>query len=297
MRDLSRPLSDSRQSSACRLCGRDDCAPLFVAEGYAIERCPQCKFVQVRDEPDPVLLARIYENLHIKHATYRSEAAATRENERRLDLVRRYVPETATVLDAGCATGDFLQLAKPWFRVSGLDVSAGAISVARERSPELADRLWAGRIEDLSTRLGTFDAVCLWDVIEHLWDPVTICRHLFDRLVPGGFLFLSTPDAGATIAKLMGRRWAFMIPPEHLSLFARRSFRHLFRKLVPGQIVHHTSRGKWTNIAFLLYKLNRMDGRLFPRYLMERAARTRAGRLLVYVPTGDIQYLAVRKLL
>lgn len=295
MRDLSPPLSDTRQSSACRLCGRDDCAPLFVTGGCAIERCPHCEFVQVRDEPDSALLARIYENLHVKHATYRSEAAATRENERRVDFLRRYLPKNATVLDAGCATGDFLQLAKPWFRMSGLDISAGAVSVARERSPDLADRLWVGRIEDLSSSLGTFDAICLWDVIEHLWDPVTICRQLFDHLIPGGLLFLSTPDCGATIAKLMGRRWAFMIPPEHLSLFARNSVQYLFRDLVPGEIVHHVSQGKWTNVAFLFYKLNRMDVWVFPRHLMDWAARAAAGKLLIYVPTGDVQYLAVRK--
>ena len=268
---------------------------MFVAEGYRIERCPNCELVQVRDEPDSAVLARIYDTLHVKHSTYRSEAAAARENERRVDLLRRHLPEHATVLDAGCATGDFLQLAKGSFRMSGLDVSAGAIKVARERNPELGARLCVGRIEDWPANLGTFDAICLWDVIEHLWDPVSTCRRLFEHLAPGGLLFLSTPDAGAMIAKVMGRRWAFMIPPEHLSLFARSSFRYLFRSVVPGDIVHHVSQGKWTNFAFLLYKLNRMNERLFPRKLMDWAARSSAGKMLIYVPTGDVQYLAVRK--
>jgi 2-polyprenyl-3-methyl-5-hydroxy-6-metoxy-1,4-benzoquinol methylase len=280
---------------ACRLCGRPDPDPLFTVEGYAIERCPACGLVQVRDEPDPAVLDRIYAALHVKHQTYRAESAARRENERRVDLLRQLLPANAAVLDAGCATGDFLEPAKAVFRMSGMDVSEGAVEVARRRHPELSDRLLVGRIEDWPPGFHGFDAICLWDVIEHLWDPVSACRRMFDHLAPGGLLFLSTPDAGALTAKLMGPRWAFMIPPEHLSLFAAKSFRHLFEAVIPGEIVQHVSQGKWTNVAFLVYKLNRMAGNRLPKGVMDWAARSALGKTLVYIPTGDIQYLAVRK--
>lgn len=281
--------------ATCRLCGTLDPQHLFDVEGYAIDQCLACGFVHVRNEPDPALLADIYANLHLKHTTYRSAAAATRENERRVELLQRLVPAGTRVLDAGCATGDFLQLAKASFEVSGVDTSAGAIAVARDRIPEISGRLWAGRIEDFGAQIGTFDAICLWDVIEHLWDPLRACRQLFDLLAPEGLLFLSTPDSGALTARLMGKRWAFMIPPEHLSLFSQATFVQMFTDVLPAEIVHHESHGKWTNVAFLIYKLDRMSGRVFPRRLMNWAARSRLGSILVYVPTGDIQYLAVRK--
>jgi 2-polyprenyl-3-methyl-5-hydroxy-6-metoxy-1,4-benzoquinol methylase len=281
--------------SLCRLCGFELCKPLFVVEGYPIERCSNCEFVQVRDEPDPALLVKIYDQLHIKHLTYRNEAAAIQENLRRVELLRRHIAEGAEVLDAGCATGDFLAQARGSFRMFGLDISPGAIQIARERLPDIADRLWAGCIEDMAEKGDTYDAICLWDVIEHLWDPAETCRQLFARLRPGGILFVSTPDSGALIAKVMGRSWAFMIPPEHLSLFSAKSFQYLFGRIVKGEIIYHVSQGKWTNLAFILYKLERMVGTRFPPRFMAWAARASWGCRLIYVPTKDIQYLAVRK--
>jgi 2-polyprenyl-3-methyl-5-hydroxy-6-metoxy-1,4-benzoquinol methylase len=268
---------------------------MFRVGGHAIERCASCAFVQVRDQPDPEILRKIYDELHIKHLTYRDEAAAIHENRRRVALMRRFVQDGADVLDAGCATGGFLVQARMHVRASGFDVSSRAIEVARQRCPDIADRLWEGSVDDLHERPETYDAICLWDVIEHLWDPIETLRLLFSRLRPGGVLLLSTPDSGAPIARLFGRRWAFMIPPEHLSLFAHATFRYVFQSLQPGEIVHHVSQGKRTNLAFVLYKLERMAGRAFPRGLMRRAADSAWGRVLVYIPTGDIQYLVVRK--
>jgi 2-polyprenyl-3-methyl-5-hydroxy-6-metoxy-1,4-benzoquinol methylase len=280
----------------CRACGSKQQRHLYEVEGYAIDRCLACEFVQVRDEPSPQLLEAIYAALHLKHAIFRSEAAAGAENERRLKLLKRLVPEGASVLDVGCAAGDFLEIAKGSFLLSGMDISEGAIAVAKSRNPELADRLWAGRVEDIAAiDKGPFDAIVLWDVIEHLWDPVSTCRSLLRHLALNGLLVLSTPDSGALAARLMGKRWAFMIPPEHLSLFSQQSFRNLFETKLPGEIVYHRSLGKSTNAAFLVYKLDRMLGRGFPVGAMDWLARSPLGRLMIYVPTADIQYLAVRR--
>lgn len=302
---MSAPLQDTRRDRRaqaqhggpvpCRACGSDRQRHLYELEGHAIDRCLACGFVQVRDEPAPGLLEGIYAVLHLKHATFRSEAAAVAENDRRLKLLSKLVPKGARVLDAGCASGDFLQVAKGSFLLSGMDISTAAIEVAKARHPDLAPRLWAGRVEDIAADRGPFDAIVLWDVIEHVWDPVATCHSLFEHLAPNGLLLLSTPDAGAMTARLMGKRWAFMIPPEHLGLFSRRSLRHLFETIVPGEVVYHRSLGKSTNVAFVAYKLDRMFGRRFPAGAMDWLARSPLGRLIIYIPTGDIQYLAVRK--
>lgn len=282
--------------TVCRSCGSTRLCNLFVSEGYPIDRCTACEFVQVRDEPHPELLDDVYRELHVRHATFRSEDAVRIENERRLKLLQRLVPAGAFVLDAGCASGDFLVQAKHSFKMAGLDISPEAVEVAKERNPEIADRLWSGRVEDILSRPELFDAIVMWDVVEHLWDPVTTCRALFHKLAPSGLLIMSTPDAGALIARLMGRRWAFMMPPEHLSLFSRKSFVKLFGGWKGTRIDYHRSQGKATNAAFLLYKFNRMVGNRIPKSFLDFMARSPVAGLMVYVPTGDIQYIAVRKL-
>ena len=57
----------------------------------------------------------------------------------------------------------------------------------------------------------------MFDTIEHIWNPREVITRLLDNIKPNGYLILSTPDAGSLTAKLLGKRWAFMTPPEHLS--------------------------------------------------------------------------------
>ncbi len=199
------------------------------------------------------------------------------------------------ILDAGCATGDFLALAKAYYTVYGVDISEGAIEHAKVRLPDIAAGLSSSRLEDICENWPNFDAICLWDVVEHVRDPVSVCRVLMSLLKPGGHLFLSTPDMGALTAKMMKQHWAFMIPPLHLGYFSRRSFGYLFEKQLPARIVAYQTQGKWTSLAFLFYKVNQISRWLAPSALLEWLSHSYFGRLNVYIPTNDIIYLVVEK--
>ncbi len=288
-------LSSSQTACVCRLCSGSATSPLYTTKGYDLVLCRSCGFVQVINRPDDALLDRLYAELHLKHLAFRDEIAARRENQRRLEFVKTKVPAGANVLDAGCATGDFLIEAKDTYTVYGVDISAKAVEVATQRLPELRDRLTASRLENLQGTWPQFDAVCLWDVIEHLWDPVPVVQDLLKLVKPGGYLFMSTPDIGTPTARVMRQKWAFMIPPYHLCFFSRQSFTHLFGQRLPAETVAIKSLGKWTNLTFIFYKLNQMSKYLAPMWLVELLSRSRLGRLNIYVPTGDIVYLAVKK--
>jgi 2-polyprenyl-3-methyl-5-hydroxy-6-metoxy-1,4-benzoquinol methylase len=280
---------------ACRACAGTRLSPALHARGWSLERCADCGFVQVRDHPSDADFAAVYGDAYFGHSKYRDLDALNRENLRRLELLRRYVPKGAKVLDAGCATGDFVVAAKGEYEMWGSDLSAFAIEQARAKSPELAERLWAGKLEDFGGRVPPMDAICLWDVIEHVWDPVDVARRLLGHLKAGGYLLLSTPSIDAPIARAMGKYWAFMTPPEHLGFFSGRSFRRFFDAAVPGTIVHRSRRGKWANVAFIAYKLRRVAPKLMPEAVVDWLGRSALGKLALYVPTQDIQYLVVRK--
>lgn len=279
----------------CMVCDGGKLNPLFTSKGYPIVRCEQCGFCQVAQIPDASELNQLYTDLHAKHVNFRDVRAAQRENQSRLALVKRYMQEGANLLDAGCATGDFIAEAKSHFSMHGVDISEGAVATARVRFPDLSDRLNSLRLEDLNAQGHQFDGVCLWDVIEHVPDPVSVIRKLMSMLSPGGYLFLSTPDMGSLSARIMRRHWAFMIPPLHLGYFNRRSFTHLFEKQAPGNLLCMETRGKWTSLAFLFYKLGQIHPMFAPAGLMRMLRESALGKLNLYVPTNDIMYLAIRK--
>src|SRR6267142_6643347 len=149
--------------SACRMCGGTNLLAMYSAKGYPVAACTDCSFVQVTERPDDAFLGGLYSELQDKHARFRDASAADKENQRRVDLVRRFLPRGSLVLDAGCATGDFIVRARDELTMYGVDVSRPAIEIAMSRNPGIGNRLRAARLEDGGEGWPLFDAVCMWD--------------------------------------------------------------------------------------------------------------------------------------
>jgi len=263
--------------------------------GSTLERCRSCGFVQVRDQPTPAELRALYGDGYFARGKYDQELALRRETERRLELLRRAaVPAGGRVLDAGCATGDFLVAGSGRYEMWGLDVSEHATAQARAKNPDAGARIFTGFIEEQRFEPRSFDAIVMWDVIEHLWDPRGVLTRLVEHLRPGGALLLSTPDIGAAVARLMRSRWAFMTPPEHLGFFNQDTLRFLLEQVLGLDTTWSEASGKWANLGFLAYKLRRVFPAL-PAALVERVRDSVLGTAAVYVPTADIRYVGARK--
>jgi SAM-dependent methyltransferase len=282
----------SRQ--ACRLCTSEHLEEHLEARGFVLDRCPSCEFVQVRERPTPEQLRAIYGEAFFARSKYEDEFALRRENQRRMELLAQAAAPGARVLDAGCATGDFIGLAGERYDMWGLDVSAYATAEAREKHPRFASQIFTGFVEDQRFEPRFFDAIVMWDVIEHIWDPRPVLERLVDHLRPGGSLLLSTPDIGALTARLMGSRWAFMTPPEHLGFFNRLSLDFLLERTLGLRTTASFAKGKWANVGFIAYKLRKVFPAV-PATLVAKVQQSPLGRASMYVPTGDVRYVSARK--
>jgi SAM-dependent methyltransferase len=125
-----------------------------------------------------------------------------------------------SLLDVGCWLGFLLDEARlRGWQVVGVEPSRFASEHARNRLGLDV------RTSDLFTAelpLGSFDAIVLADVIEHLPDPGAALERLAGLLAPDGVLLLVLPDAGSRVARWLGRRWWSVIPT-HVQYFTRRS--------------------------------------------------------------------------
>jgi len=282
--------------SPCRLCGNIDLIFLFSSKGFSLYRCSACTYVQINCKPSQEEINDIYDTCYFISNKYKDASALELENVRRLNLLKQLMPKKgALVLDAGCATGDFLHHAKNDYEMYGCDISSFAVDLAREKNPDLADNIFIANLDVDTLQSVKFDAICLWDVIEHLWDPVSVCTSFARLLKPGGYIFASTPDIGSLTARLMKSRWAFMTPPEHMGFFNADSFAYLFGQNLPFSIVYRKAFGKWTNLGFLVYKLKRIFPAIVPNHVNRIFNRPAISKIRVYVPTHDIQYIAARK--
>ena len=98
------------------------------------------------------------------------------------------------ILDAGCGTGvgtEYLVHLNPEATVVGIDLSAGALDVARER----CQRSGANRVEfhhlslfDVEQVPGEFDLINCVGVLHHTPDPIGGIQALAKKVAPGGLL-------------------------------------------------------------------------------------------------------------
>lgn len=162
------------------------------------------------------------------YADYRgSEPILRREFARTVQFVRRFRSD-GRLLEIGCAYGFFLEEARRYYEVAGVEVADAAVAFCQARGLSVI----AGVAEDsVFARFGMFDVIILLDVIEHLPDPkstLALCRR---QLNPGGVIVISTGDFASFYARLAGRNWRLMTPPQHLWFFTPESIRRLSQSL------------------------------------------------------------------
>jgi hypothetical protein len=66
---------------------------------------------------------------------------------------------------------------------------------------------------------GRFDVVTMWETIEHIERPVETLVALRGWLRPGGLLAIGTGDSASPLARALGRRWWYLVPPDHCVYF------------------------------------------------------------------------------
>jgi SAM-dependent methyltransferase len=98
------------------------------------------------------------------------------------------------LLDAGCGDGGFLALAKAagWAGV-GFDYDARTVARARERGVEAYATEFEAFVRARSP--GEFDALVLFDVLEHAPEPAALLDRLSPLLKSGGLLAVTLPNA------------------------------------------------------------------------------------------------------
>ncbi len=100
------------------------------------------------------------------------------------------------ILDAGCGTGvgtEYLVHLNPQASVVGIDLSTGALAVAKER----CQRSGANRVEfhhlslfDVEQLPGEFDLINCVGVLHHTPDPIRGIQALAKKLAPGGLMHI-----------------------------------------------------------------------------------------------------------
>lgn len=143
----------------------------------------------------------------------------------KLKIINRYSGDDKTLLDVGCGTGDFLEVAQNnnW-NVTGIEPNSKARQIANSKTNNSAFE-----IEYLkSLKEHSFDVITLWHVLEHLPN-LEMHIELFNHLLkPNGTLIIAVPNYNSLDASFYQEFWAAYDVPRHLWHFSQNSMKRLF---------------------------------------------------------------------
>ena len=173
-------------------------------------------------QPDDAQLREIYRpDYHLRWGIGGDEEEGLRAMKRQtfkrqLDRLSGSVA-SGRVLDVGCATGFFLEVAtEAGWNAYGVELSGFAAELAQRR---FGDRVFNGTLEQATYPDAFFDLVMLSDIIEHVPDPRSFLYEVRRVLRPDGVVMLVTPNSVSLSARLMERHWSHY-NPEHLHYFS-----------------------------------------------------------------------------
>ena len=229
---------------ACDWCGSNDNELIFEGPDrlmglpgqFRLVRCRKCGLLRQDPHLEWESLKSYYPPEYSPHVPLvREERSALRRLDRRygmwkqtriIEQFRRH----GRLLDIGCGTGVFLeemQRSGRW-ELEGIEPAEDAAGYARK---ELGVPIYEGRFSDMDLTPASYDVITMWNVLEHLENPISDLRRANDLLSAGGLLVFAIPSMESLAAHIFGQYWVGWDLPRHLYLFPLPVLRTILAKI------------------------------------------------------------------
>lgn len=214
------PIADHARAT-CPTCNHLPEAPLFTKNKGEYGHCPKCDHIFLLNPLIPKKLISFYTNYPTSSLEWHQNEAEFYRciYQRGIKLFGRHCGGPR-LLDIGCSSGYFLSIAAQ----EGLE-AFGIEPNAQEARYAVANgiKVIGSTIDDLSHSEEYFDVITLWDVLEHIHDPVRYVANLRLLLRNQGLVFVQVPTSDSLAARILRDECNMFDGIEHLTLFSAKS--------------------------------------------------------------------------
>ena len=225
----------------CIYCGSLIFVPVCLREDNTlVVHCQQCDLEFVNPLPSLETMQANYQKemtgnetdggLHSNYILERKKRikSFSKLHNSRLSLIEDLYPEKGNLLDIGCGAGFFLNSAKErGWNCYGMEILPEYVKYAQENFA-LENIHQESIDESLNFEANTFDVITLWDLIEHLRNPLESLKKIHEVMKPGGLLVMWTPNVKNAI--LLREKWTGYKILQHFYFFSGESLTHLLEK-------------------------------------------------------------------
>ena len=237
--ELAAKKSGYRAQKKCPICSSTERElSININQEMNIYSCKSCSLAYV--DPFPVDSTEIYEKQYFNKSLIAydklREYRIKRFGSERLDLIKKFIT-SGSILDIGCGVGWFLEAAKrEGFKIYGQEVSS---DLANFTSELLDIEVFESDISEINLK---FDVITMFDLIEHVSDPLKLVRDCKELLNPGGVIIAFTPNYDSLGINEMGKDSSLVCPPAHLTYFTKKSVTELAKK-GDMNLLHYQTKG------------------------------------------------------
>ncbi|QJB56583.1 class I SAM-dependent methyltransferase [Pseudodesulfovibrio sp. zrk46] len=207
----------------CPCCRSGDYSFLYSKDNLKIVQCNECDIVYVnpvfdddkyqeiyRSEDYQKIVKRLGEDSHL----YRKQ----RFGAERVSVIDKFhdpkLPKT--LFEVGCSTGFVIEEAieRGW-TATGVELNPSAAAFAQERGLPVV----SAPVEEFEAD-EPFSAVAMYDVLEHLINPMELLNNVVSMMQKGGALYIYVPNYNSASRQLLGNDNShFIWPTHHLTYF------------------------------------------------------------------------------
>lgn len=189
-----------------------------------IVKCTNCKLVYTNPMEDMKKILTGYGDV-IDEEYLQTEKYRKLLSLKHLSSIEKF-KQKGTLLDIGCFAGFFLELAKKkGWQTYGLEPSKWATEIAKKRGVKIVGR----DIDTAKLKTEFFDAVTMWDVIEHLPNPQDVIKTIHQALKKDGIVAFGTPNIDSILAKILRANYPYLIRM-HIVLYSPQTLKKLFEE-------------------------------------------------------------------
>ena len=217
----------SYERSKCPTCNNQTDSALFTKNNGEYCYCSDCRHIYLANPLGQRQLIEFYSGYPTSSLDWHVNESHFYERiySKGLDLIKG-VCQSGNLLDIGCSGGYFLSIAhKRGYKVHGIEPNEIESSHAKREG----FKILGSTIDDLHESTA-FEIVTLWDVLEHIPNPIDYLKQIKSHLSPGALIFVQIPTCDSLAARVMRGACNMFDGIEHLTLFSAHSLDLAFSK-------------------------------------------------------------------
>jgi SAM-dependent methyltransferase len=255
---------------------------------YRMVKCDQCGLVRSDPVAPPEILTRLYRQSTF---TYGEEVENLKQTYGHyLSFLTALGARKNSLLEIGCGNGFFLEeaLRQGYKNVQGVEPSEATVQRA---SPDMRKKIICDVMQPGLVPHEQYDAVCMFQVLDHIPDPGSLIQECLKILIKGGFVLCLNHNINSWSARLFNES-SPIIDIEHTYLYSPVTLARLFKE--NGFYVRRV--GTAYNRCTILYLM-----RLLPwpvsikTRIMKFLDGGSLGRIKMNVPLGNVFLVAQKR--